>query len=108
MEISGQRLNVRVMPRTEIRITQCINSELIASEPSVHWNHGTSDIARKWRGKEYGEHGQVLRLAPIADWNFRLSKAVTIVLRVIALDLFAHDPTGRDTVDGDTVRADLA
>src|SRR5262249_36967904 len=45
---------------------------------------------------------------PIAYRNFLLGKFLPIIRRIVAADLLAHYPSGRDAIDGDAVLADLA
>src|SRR6185312_15852943 len=82
--------------------------ELIAAKPTIDRDHRAGDIARPRRGEENGEHGEVLRLAPIAHGDLLFGKSFAIILRIVAADLLAHDASGRDAVDGHAVLTDLA
>src|SRR5207302_11214638 len=82
--------------------------ELIPARSAIDADDRTGNVARHRRGEEHGKRGEILGLAPLTDRNLFLGKMFSIIFRLIATKLLAHDPAGRNAIDGNAVLSDLA
>src|SRR5712671_1658273 len=62
----------------------------------------------EWRGEEDGQHGEIFGLSVGPRRDLCRGMGLAILFGVVAPDLLAHDPPGRDRVDGDPISPDIA
>src|SRR5262245_53298339 len=80
----------------------------IALQPAIHRHYRSRDVARDGRRQQNRKCREFLRLAIAADRDFPCRLLGAEFGRVFTADLFAHDASRRDAVDGDAVRTDFA